>query len=441
MTVPPSPDPACLVRPDCVHRDAYVSREVFELESRRFFGATWNFVAHESQLPQPGSYVTLDLAGRPLLVLREGDGRIGVFYNRCAHKGTKLYTDEAGHAGRVLRCPYHAWTYRLDGSPLGVPLRKDYDLQALSRCEAGQGLTRVGAVAEHRGFVFVRLDAQGIGFNDYFGEALQWIDNMVDRSPTGRLKVAGGIVRNVMRCNWKMYLENVNDTVHPVSTHESAGKSAKAQWEEGGTTATGAILPMAVEQLLPFASGYEFFDGMDAEVYPHGHSALGVSFSTHSNYAQPPGYEEALVAAHGEARTREVLDRAPQNTVLYPSIAIKGAPLVMRVIRPLAADRTLVEAWSFHPEGAPDLLLERAVSYNRLVFSPMSILAHDDVHLFESVQQGLQSDGNPWVSMHRGFDPAELTSTTARRCKGTSELLMRNQFRAWRTFMITTEAA
>jgi hypothetical protein len=82
----------------------------------------------------------------------------------------------------------------------------------------------------------------------------------------------------------------------------------------------------------------------------------------------------------------------------------------------------------------PDILFERAMSYNRLVFSPMSVVAHDDVHLFESIQQGLRARGNEWVSLHRNFDPAELgqgTTTT----NGTNELLMRNQFRAWLKFM------
>ena len=107
----------------------------------------------------------------------------------------------------------------------------------------------------------------------------------------------------------------------------------------------------------------------------------------------------------------------------------------MRVVRPLAADRMLVEAWSFRAEGAPDLLAERAMTYNRLVFSPMSIIAHDDIHLFESVQKGLAAEGNEWVSLHRGHaaDEQEVTGTTP--CKGTSELLMRNQFRAWAQFM------
>lgn len=427
--------PAQLVQADRVHRDVYINPEVFEQEQRRFFAATWNFVAHGSQIPQPGDYITLDLAGRPLLVVRKADGDIAVFYNRCAHKGSKLYSNERGKAGKILQCAYHAWSYKLDGSNLGIPLRQEYADSALSQCAASRGLSKVGAVAIYRDFVFVRLDNEGVDFTEYFGQSLQWLDNMADRSPTGRLIVHGGILRNVIRCNWKMYLENINDTVHPVSTHESAGKAAKSIWE---TQPSGTDIPMAVEQMLPFASGYDFFDSLDAEVYPNGHSALAVRMSTHTGYAYPEGYKAALAAAYGAERAEKVLAQAPQNSVLYPSIAVKGAPLVMRVIRPLAVDRMLIEAWSFRAEGAPDLLAERALTYNRLVFSPMSIVAHDDIHLFESCQSGLVSDGNEWVSLHRGHQSGEqVNEVTA--CKGTSELLMRNQFHAWAHFMTNTE--
>ncbi|MBS0427864.1 MAG: Rieske 2Fe-2S domain-containing protein, partial [Proteobacteria bacterium] len=386
----------------------------------------------ESQIPAAGDYVTLDLAGRPLLVMRQADASIAVLYNRCAHKGSKIFTAASGNAGKLLKCPYHAWTYRLDGSSLGVPMRAEYAGTGLADCENGKGLTRVQHVGVYRGFVFVRLSDEGQPFEEYFGAALRWLDNMVDRSPAGRLVVAGGVIRNVIRCNWKMYLENINDTVHAVSTHESAGKAAKAVW---AGEPQERELPMTVEQLLPFASGYEYFDRMDAEVYPNGHSSLGVSFSTHSGYQQPEGYEAALAQAHGEQRAHEVLHTSPQNSVLYPSIAIKGAPLVMRVVRPLAADRTLVEAWSFRAEGAPDLLWERALTYNRLVFSPMSMVAHDDVHLFESIQEGLRAEGNVWVSLHRGLGPDEGSADGTQACKGSSELLMRNQFRAWASHM------
>ena len=94
-------------------------------------------------------------------------------------------------------------------------------------------------------------------------------------------------------------------------------------------------------------------------------------------------------AAHGAVRAEEILERAPQNAVLYPSLAVKGSPQAMRVIRPLAADRTAGRGLELSREGAPDVMLERTQTYNRLVFSPMSIVAHDDLHLFESIQQGL----------------------------------------------------
>ena len=133
--------------------------------------------------------------------------------------------------------------------------------------------------------------------------------------------------------------------------------------------------------------------------------------------------------AYGE-RAAEILQRSPQNAVCFPSLSVKGSPQAIRVIRPLAVDRTLVEAWSFRAVGAPDILFERAMSYNRLVFSPMSVVAHDDVHLFESIQHGLRAQGNDWISLHRDYRAAELEQDAV-TTNGTSELLMRNQFRAW----------
>jgi hypothetical protein len=194
---------------------------------------------------------------------------------------------------------------------------------------------------------------------------------------------------------------------------------------------------MAMEQILPFGAGYDFFDRMGGRAYPNGHSVLGIHFSIHSGYGALPDYEAAMRAAHGDERAAEILQRSPQNAVLYPSLAVKGSPQAIRVIRPLAVDRTLIEAWSFRVAGAPDLLFERTQTYNRLVFSPMSVVAHDDLHLFESIQRGLRADGNPWISLHRNFDPAELERTT-QDTNGMNELLMRNQFRAWAHFMTLT---
>jgi phenylpropionate dioxygenase-like ring-hydroxylating dioxygenase large terminal subunit len=420
-----------LVQDDRVHRDVYLSDELFALEQERFFANTWLYVGHTSQVPNAGDFYSLDLAGRPVMMVRQADGKVRVLYNRCAHKGARLVSDECGNTGKFFRCPYHAWTYKLDGAPLAIPLKNGYEGTRLKECESGQGLSELRHVAVYRDFVFARIADEGPEFGDYFGEVLGAIDNMVDRSPEGKLTAAGGVMRNIIHCNWKMYLENINDTVHPMSTHESATQAADALWQD---RAADAPKPMAMEQILPFGSGYDFFDKMGGRVFANGHSVLGVNFSIHSNYAQLPDYEAAMREAHGDERAMEILQRSPQNSVFFPSLSVKGSPQAIRVIRPLSANRTLIEAWAFRAAGAPDLLFERAMSYNRLVFSPMSIVAHDDVHLFESIQVGLHAEGNEWVSLHRNFDTGELSQASI-TTNGTNELLMRNQFRAWAKFM------
>ena len=416
-----------LVQDDRVHRDLYTDADLFAQEQKRFFGRAWLFAGHGSQMPEVGDFITVSLSGQPILLLRDAPDRIQAFFNRCAHKGSQLYSQAQGHVGKMLRCPYHAWSYRLDGQALARPLKDGYVGTGLDASPNGQGLTRLPGVRVYREFVFVRLSPEGLDFDTYFGDALRAIDNMVERSPVGRLEVAGGVLRNTMACNWKMYLENINDSVHPVSAHESASSVARQMWQQ---QPSGAPMPMAMEQILPFANGYDFFDQMGARIHPQGHSLLGVNFSIHSAYAVLPEYQAALEAAWGVERTQEVLQRSPQNAVLYPSIALKGSPLSMRVIRPLAVDRTLVEAWSFRAVGAPDVLLERAMTYNRLVFSPMSVVAHDDVHLFESIQQGLHAQGQPWVSLHRNHQAGESEHTSA-DTNSANEWLMRNQYRAW----------
>ncbi len=420
-----------LVEDDRVHRDLYISPELFALEQEHLFANTWNFVGHASQVPNVGDYVMVTIAGRPLLMVRQADGSVSVLHNRCAHKGAQLVSAPSGNVGRVFRCPYHSWTYKLDGSPVAVPLRAGYEGTRLASSESGAGMEALRHVAIYRDFVFARLNDVGPSFEDYCGPMLRVIDLLVDRSPTGRLQVAGGCVRTVVRCNWKMYVENINDTVHPLSTHESATAAAKAVW---AGQPEDAPKPMAMEQILPFAAGHDFFDGMGGRIHPNGHSVLGIHFSLHSAYGALGDYEQSLRQALGEARATEVLQRSPQNAFLFPSVSLKSSPQAIRVIRPLAADRTLVEAWSFRAEGSPDLMLQRALTYNRLVFSPMSVVAHDDLHLFESAQKGLVAGRNEWVSLHRGHRAGEFDAPT-QDVNGTNEILMRNQFRAWAQYM------
>jgi phenylpropionate dioxygenase-like ring-hydroxylating dioxygenase large terminal subunit len=412
-----------LVRDDRVHRDVYTDAEVFQLEMERLWSRTWIYLGHTSQIPNAGDFLTLDVAAQPVIVVRHTENAIRVLLNRCAHKGTKVVYAPSGNAGKTFRCPYHAWTYRTDGTLLQVPLKEGY----AAGVQQG-GLTPV-STETYRGFIFARIAKDGIGFRDYFGDSLSSIDNLADRSPEGELEIAGGSLRYLHNCNWKMFVENLNDTMHPMIAHASSAGTAKKLWAD---KPADMPKPMAIEQIAPFASDYKFFDDMGVRVYPHGHGFSGVNFSIHSSYSSVPEYEAAMRKAYGEERSKTILGTVRHNTVYYPSLTIKGAIQSIRVARPLAADKTLIESWTFRLKGAPDALLRRTVAYNRLINSPMSVVGHDDLHCYRSIQEGLAAQANDWVDLQRNFTPGESGEITS---NGTSEISMRNQFRAWAEFM------
>ena len=423
-----------LVRPDQVHRDLYLSEELFALEQEHFFANTWNYVGHDSQLPNAGDYLRAEIAGQPLMAVRQSDKSVRVMMNRCAHKGSRLVTAECGNTGKFFRCPYHAWTYKTDGALLAIPLKNGYEGTQLSECAASKGLTQVKHVRLYRGFIFVKLNDAGPDFDEYFGDSLSSIDNMADRSPEGELEIAGGCLRFMHQCNWKMFIENLNDTMHPMVAHESSAGTAKSMW--AGKPAD-APKPMAIEQFVPFMSDYKFFEDMGVRVFDNGHSFSGVHYSIHSKYSAIPEYDAAMKAAYGDERTAQILGLARHNTVYYPNLTIKGAIQSIRVVKPIAADKTLIESWTFRLKGAPPQLLERTCMYNRLINSPFSIVGHDDLQAYRGAQAGLRASGNEWVSLHRNFDPAEVGRKEV-TTNGTSEISMRNQYRAWLKYMTLT---
>jgi hypothetical protein len=113
---------------------------------------------------------------------------------------------------------------------------------------------------------------------------------------------------------------------------------------------------------------------------------------------------------------------------------VKGPIQTLLRFIPLAADRTLVESWTFRLVGAPDLLLERTCMYNRLINAPTSVVGHDDCEMYERSQAGLHSRGSDWLHVGRLFDPSEHGQENV-VTNGTNELQMRNQYRAWARYM------
>jgi benzoate/toluate 1,2-dioxygenase subunit alpha len=420
-----------LVRPDGIHRDLYLDPELFELEMEHLWRNTWIYVGHDSQVPNSGDYYTTQIGREPVIMMRGSDGVVRVLPNRCAHKGSKLVSAVHGRcAGGALRCPYHGWTYRLDGTLRAIPLKSGYEGTGLEASEASRGLPPL-ASENYRGFVFARVATEGPRFDEYFGDSLSSIDNMVERSPTGRLEVAGGVLRYLHDCNWKMFVENLNDAMHPMVAHESSAGTAKRLWAQN---ATSDPPPMVIEQFVPFVNNYDFFEKMGVKVYENGHSYTGVNFSIHSKYSSVGDYERQMNEAYGEERAHRILGEARHNTVYYPSLTIKGAIQAIRVARPLAVDRTLIESWTFRLVGAPDELLARTTTYTRLINSPTSVVGHDDLHCYRAIQEGLASGSNEWVSLQRNYSAAEAASV-AGTYGATNEVPIRGQYRAWARYM------
>ncbi|WP_300647783.1 aromatic ring-hydroxylating dioxygenase subunit alpha [Paenalcaligenes sp.] len=420
-----------LVRDTEVHKDLYINEELFQLEMEQLFANTWVYVGHASQIPNKGDYFTTTVGTEEVIMVRHSDNSIKVLYNRCPHKGVKVAGETCGNTGKFFRCPYHAWTFRTDGRLLAIPLKKGYEDTGFECSEASRGMAAVENVMVYRDFVFCRLSAEGESFEDFFGESLSTIDNMVDRSPEGKLEIAGGVMRYMHHCNWKMLVDNQTDTCHPMVAHESSAGTAVKVWENAPE---GTPKPMAVELFAPFMSPYEFFENMGIRVWENGHGHTGVADSIHAEYSDIDGYWDQMVAAYGEERTKEILGDVRHNTVYFPNIMIKGPIQTLRIFKPIAVDKTLVESWTFRLVGAPDKLLERTLMYNRLINAPTSVVGHDDLEMYERAQQALKSRGRDWLNVGRLYDPAEKEQKNV-VINGTSEMQMRAQFRAWLKYM------
>ncbi|MBJ7554857.1 Rieske 2Fe-2S domain-containing protein [Marinomonas spartinae] len=415
-----------------VHRSVYLDEEIFSEEQEKIFSKSWLYLCHASQIPNSGDYFTTEIASQPLVAIRQSSGEVKVLYNRCPHKGVKVLSEKSGNCGRFLRCPYHAWTFRTSGELLSIPVKKEYESCTFANCEANAGMKLVACVQNYRDFIFIRLSESGLPFDIFFGNSLSTLDNMVERSPYGKLRIVGKALRHRHRCNWKMVMDNQTDTCHPMVAHESSAGEAIKLWSE--TQEGQAKPPMVVELFSPFMSSHAFFADMGIRIWPNGHGHTGVSNSIHSDYSEISGYWESMIETYGEARTKQILGDTRHNTVYFPNLMVKGPIQSLRVIRPISASETVVESWIFELEGAPKEMLERTVQYNNLINSPCSMVAHDDVEMYERAMEGLKSQASLWVNIARLYQPGESWEET-KETVGTSEIAMRNFYSMWQSMM------
>jgi Rieske 2Fe-2S family protein len=187
----------------------YTSREHFALEWERVLGRRWLLVLRERELARPGDYRLVDVHGESILVLRDQEGELRAFFNVCRHRGTRLCDQPAGQLGARIQCPYHAWTYALDGRLVGVP-----DVKEMEAFDRADFPLHPCAIAIWEGFVFLNLARDPVPF----AKALA---PLIGRFKSYNLAslVALRCIEYDVRANWKLLHQNYSECYHCSPLH------------------------------------------------------------------------------------------------------------------------------------------------------------------------------------------------------------------------------
>jgi phenylpropionate dioxygenase-like ring-hydroxylating dioxygenase large terminal subunit len=187
--------------------ERYVSQEFHDLEVEKVWKKVWQFACREEEIPEPGDHARYEIAQRSVLVVRGADRKIRAFHNVCLHRGRELKERDGNSPD--IRCPFHGWTWNLDGSLSEVPCR--WDFPHVEREQYALPELRTGTWG---GFVFVNFDPECQSFESFIGD----LPNHFERWPLeNRYKEAH--VAHLMRCNWKVVQEAFMEAYHVIATH------------------------------------------------------------------------------------------------------------------------------------------------------------------------------------------------------------------------------
>jgi phenylpropionate dioxygenase-like ring-hydroxylating dioxygenase large terminal subunit len=186
--------------PGWIYRDP----EYFAVEMERVVRPSWQIVCHSSDIPRPGDWRSLDYLGESVIVIRGQAGELRAFHNVCRHRASRILAGESGCAKR-LTCPYHAWTYGLDGRLIGVPHKSDYP---------GLDMASLGLVPADleawRGFLFVRLEGGGPSV----AEMMAPHEAEIEPYRFEALEALGRLTLRPREVNWKNIADNYSDGLH-----------------------------------------------------------------------------------------------------------------------------------------------------------------------------------------------------------------------------------
>lgn len=341
-----------------VDRRVFWDSDVYELEQERIFARCWLFLAHESQIPEAGDYVTTFMGEDEVLVVRQRDGSIAGLLNTCPHRGNRVCHADAGHA-RGFVCNYHGWAFGLDGELKGMHESVAYEREPGFRLD-DHGLARVAQVDTHKGLIFGTLDAHAPSLLDYLGEFAWYLDVLLDNDEGGT-ELLDGSIRSVLQCNWKLAAENfAGDALHAGWTHDSGAK---------------AMLDGPVAALAEAESYHVNVNGHCWEFNLDGignAATLGSPEILAYLRSREPVVRERL----GDLRSKMV--GSISSVTVFPNLSFLPGQQTFRTWQPRGPHRTELHTWVIVNRSMPEELKDEYRRGAMLTFSPTGVFEIDD---------------------------------------------------------------
>ena len=400
-----------------VNKRAFADADLFEREFSRIYDKLWLYVGHETEIPEPGDFVTRTIAHRPLLFVRGSDGEVTVYLNSCTHNGSVVCREPTGNR-EFFPCAYHGWVFDRDGALKEVPGETAFGPQF---SKADNGLSVVPSQASYQGFVFISF-AERDDLADYLAGAKEYLDILSASSAAG-MKVIPGTHEYGTRANWKMLPVNVIDGNHFLPTHVTYLQYLQERGSEMGH---------------PIRDFHE-------TVLGNGHTV----FEYEAPWGRPQGKPDASwseeVNAQIEARRAELIERLGpdlgdrlarknRNLVIFPNLIINDIMgVTIRVAEPVSVDFMEVTAWQIAPADDPPELAQVRNEQFLTFLGPGGFATPDDIEGMEASQRGFATYREmPWVNYSKGIAAEIAGGLTS---PGESDFMTRAFFNAWQDYL------
>ncbi|ALJ10567.1 Rieske 2Fe-2S domain-containing protein [Gordonia phthalatica] len=396
------------VRAGMIPAHIYNDKEIFELEKGRLFSRSWQFVAHESEIPDVGDYVVRRVLDDSFIVSRDSKGEVRAMFNMCLHRGMQVCRAEMGNASH-FRCPYHGWSYRNDGRIIGLPFHQEAYGGEEGFAKKGQTLLPAPSIDSYNGLIFISLDPNAESLKDYLGDFAFYLDYYTKQSKGG-LEMRGP-QRWRIKANWKIGAENfAGDMYHTPQTHTSVveiglfrepkaekRKDGNTYWAGNGGGTTYKLPPGSFEDSMRYV-GYpdEMIERMKETWSPEQLKVIGENGFMVSAASIFPN----ISLVHNWPKVEEHSDE------VLPF-------LTLRQWQPISENETEVLSWFVVDKDAPEEF--KALSYKAylMCFGSTGMFEQDDVENWVSLtntaagsmarrlhlnsRMGMKIDGSPVV--------------------------------------------